>query len=144
MDYEALLRKYMAHVVDHEGCDYTEYNLPRDVEFTPEEWAKLQEIAGESKPTNRPTVALHSTRVFIDGEQIEPRSIAQEDSPRGVWMTIEADGLPIEGRHQLRVIFPDGLAMEWDCQVDSKQGETRFYPLDKGREMVVDKGANEA
>lgn len=51
MDYEALLRKYIAHVRESEGADYIEqgrlgYDLS-DVAFTHEEWAALERLASE-------------------------------------------------------------------------------------------------
>ncbi len=60
MDYEALLRKYVAHVVEHEGWDYIEHTPPRDVEFSPDEWAALESIAAgikvpPPKPIAKPT-----------------------------------------------------------------------------------------
>lgn len=49
IDYQALLKKYMAHVVECEGIDFTRFlsgpTSESDIEFTAEEVAELLHIA---------------------------------------------------------------------------------------------------
>lgn len=49
MDYEALLRKYVQHVGEYEGCTFIHFlNSPIcDVEFTEEERAVLERMSEE-------------------------------------------------------------------------------------------------
>lgn len=52
MDYKELLIKYIGHIVDCEGIDYTEYhfdNPGHTVTFTEEEKAELQRLAEEAR-----------------------------------------------------------------------------------------------
>lgn len=49
VDHQKLLKKYLHHVQNCEGCDYvdTYQRHISDAEFTDEEWAELKKISGE-------------------------------------------------------------------------------------------------
>lgn len=51
MEYKELLRKYMAHVLEREGCDYLDQiHWNRDsVTFTEEEIAELERVSAEAR-----------------------------------------------------------------------------------------------
>lgn len=51
MDFEALLKKYMAYVTACEGIDFVEggyRGYSDDPKFTPEEWAELDRLSREN------------------------------------------------------------------------------------------------
>ena len=78
----------------------------------------------------KPPAQIRGTQVFIDGKLFDARGMTSTDK----WMTIDADGLPKQGRHHLRVVLPDGSGIECDCNVwmidpetGEPLGEPRFY-----------------
>lgn len=48
LDYRALLKKYMNHVIDREGVSFLYHGLPNaHKKFTVEEWAELERLDSE-------------------------------------------------------------------------------------------------
>jgi hypothetical protein len=136
INYEALLRKYMAHVLDVEGATFVDTSRCSDIVFTPDELAILEAIDAEISPEPpKPPLRLTGTQVFIDGRPVAVRGM----SFNGNWMEIDADGLPTDGERHVRVVFPDGSGVANDYQVsmvDAATGERlrepRFYIVGVG------------
>lgn len=98
---------------------------------------------------------------FIDGAQVDAKSISShapkkidasyfgEDGnvvPRLVpsepgFLTIDAPGLPTNGRHRIRIEFPDGRKIEFDADavLKPKEPRLRFYQVGEVERGVVDK-----